>query len=88
MISLTLGIVIHASARQDSPAEFLMQRLGLTPRLFRGVTEPTLARWPSIQHWISMHPDTSSFRILDDMASEFPKRPKNRCLRRGVSHVI
>jgi hypothetical protein len=66
------GLVVHASARQQSTADFLMCRMGLTPPLWQGVTEPALQRWPSIQHWLTTHPETTSYRILDDMASEFP----------------
>lgn len=86
-----VGIVVHASAREESPADFLRQRLHLTPQVFKGVTEPSLARWPSIQHWISTHPDTSSFRILDDQASEFPDPAPSELIlcegRKGVSEI-
>lgn len=67
-----IGLVIHASARQHSSAVFLMGRMGLTPPLWQGVTEPSLPRWPSIQHWLTTHPETISYRILDDIASDFP----------------
>jgi hypothetical protein len=65
-------LVIHASARHHSDADFLARRLGvLTPRVL-GVTEPRLPRWESIKAWLAGHPQVSSHRILDDMPAEFP----------------
>lgn len=66
-------LVIHASARQSSPGSFLVQRLGAAASICLGVTDPKLARWPSIAHWLSSHPEVRRFCILDDMPSEFPK---------------
>ena len=66
-----VGIVVHASARQQSSSDFLMRRMGLAPPIWQGVTDPSLPRWPSIQAWLATH-ETASFRILDDAASEFP----------------
>lgn len=86
-----LGIVVHASARQESSADFLRQRLRFTTQVFKGVTEPSLARWPSIQHWVLTHPETSSYRILDDQASEFPDPAPSELIlcdgRKGVSEI-
>ena len=87
-----IGIVVHASARQHTSPDFLMHRLGLAPPLWQGTTDPTLARWPSIQRWLATHPETTSCRILDDAASEFPTpAPAELILcdpRRGVSDPV
>lgn len=67
-----LRIVIHASYRRSSPADFLSDRLGFGKELCLGVTKPKLDRWPSIQDWIEDNPWIESFRVLDDQANEFP----------------
>ena len=68
-----LRIVIHASARRTSPADFLCAQLGLGKGLCLGVTNPRLERWTSIRDWIENYPLIESFRVLDDQAHEFPE---------------
>ncbi len=74
-----VSLVVHASARRTSPAEFIGKRLELSSsgfaHLYAGVTPPQLDRWASIQAWLEEHPDVGSFRILDDQAGEFPSPP-------------
>lgn len=84
-----LRVVIHASYRKSSPADFLRERLGLSKKLCLGVTNPRLERWASIQDWVKCRPWVESFRVLDDQAYEFPDpAPAELILcdgRRGVS---
>lgn len=68
-----MHIVIHASYRRISPADFLREQLGLGKDLCLGVTHPRLERWASIQDWVKGRPWIESFRVLDDQAWEFPK---------------
>lgn len=68
-------LVIHASARHNSPEAFLRERLGIPASRWAGVTPPRLSRWPSIQSWLEGNPETNHFRILDDQANEFPDPP-------------
>lgn len=72
-------LVVHASARRTSPAEFIGKRLELrsagVAQLYAGVTSPRLDRWASIQAWLAEHSEVRSFRILDDQAGEFPSPP-------------
>lgn len=68
-------LVVHASARQNSPEAFLRDRLGISATRWAGVTPPQLSRWPSIQAWLQENPETSQFRILDDQSTEFPDPP-------------
>ncbi len=67
-----LRIVIHASYRRSSPADFLRERLGFGKDLCLGVTNPRLERWASIQEWVKGRPWIETFRVLDDQAREFP----------------
>jgi hypothetical protein len=74
-----MQLVVHASARRTSHAEFIGKRLehrsaGFA-QLYAGVTPPRLDRWASIQAWLAEHPEIGSFRILDDQAGEFPSPP-------------
>jgi hypothetical protein len=82
-------LVVHASARQNSPADFLRDRLGVPESRWAGVTSPRLDRWPSIRAWLQEHPETSQFRVLDDQAAEFPDPPPAELIlcagRTGVS---
>ena len=82
-------VVIHASYRRNSPEDFLRERLGFDKDLCLGVTNPRLARWPSIQGWIKDRQWIESYRILDDQAGEFPEpAPAELILcdgRRGLS---
>jgi len=84
-----LRIVIHASYRKTSTADFLRERLGFGKEICLGVTNPRLERWASIQDWVKGRPWVESFRILDDQAFEFPDpRPAELILcdgRRGLS---
>lgn len=66
----SVGVVVHASARQTSPAEFLRDRLRLSPEMWCGVTDPKLSRWESILKWVDEHRVTN-YRILDDQPGEF-----------------
>lgn len=72
-------IVVHASARRTSTADFIGTRLGLgrvgPGSLYAGVTSPSLERWPSIQAWVAQRPEVTSYCVLDDQASEFPSPP-------------
>lgn len=66
-------LVVHASARQHSPSDFLISRMGpLAPRVL-GVTPPRLGRWPSIVEWLAARPQVQDYCILDDAAGEFPQ---------------
>ena len=83
-----VGIVVHASAREHSSEEFLRHRLGLPEALWRGTTSPNLGRWLSIRAWLEDHPETRSYRILDDQPGEFPPGLPELILcdgRKGVS---
>ncbi|WP_197026486.1 HAD domain-containing protein [Hylemonella gracilis] len=86
-----LRIVVHASYRRTSSAEFLRTRLGFGKDIYLGVTKPTLDRWPSIQEWTKGRPWVKSFRILDDQAFEFPEPPPAELIlcdgRRGLSEA-
>lgn len=68
-------VVIHASYRRATPADFLRERLGFDQEICLGVTNPKLERWPSIKHWLQENPGVESFRILDDQVVEFPFPP-------------
>lgn len=70
-----LGLVVHASAREHSPADFIRDRLGIPLNLWRGVTPPGLERWPSIEAWLACNRDVTDFLILDDQIEEFPASP-------------
>jgi hypothetical protein len=65
-------LVVHASARQHSPADFLIQRLGTLGQLVLGVTAPRLARHASVLDWLAEHPEVEDWRVLDDCPTEFP----------------
>jgi hypothetical protein len=45
-------LVVHASARQNSPEAFLRERLEVPASRWAGITPPRLSRWPSIQAWL------------------------------------
>uniref|UniRef100_UPI0035B0FDB9 HAD domain-containing protein n=1 Tax=Hylemonella sp. TaxID=2066020 RepID=UPI0035B0FDB9 len=68
-----LRIVIHASYRKTSPADFLREQLGFGKEICLGVTNPRLERWASIQDWVKGRPWIESFRVVDDQAWEFPE---------------
>lgn len=72
-------LVVHASARRTSSAEFIGTRLELSnvglAHLYAGVTPAKFDRWASIQAWLAEHPAVESYRILDDQAGEFPSPP-------------
>lgn len=84
-----LRVVIHASYRRATPADFLRERLGFSEEICLGVTNPKLERWPSIEHWLQENPGVESFRILDDQMVEFPFPPPEELIlcdgRRGLS---
>lgn len=67
-----VSVVIHASSRRATPADFLRQRLGFDEAQCLGVTNIRMDRWPSIQHWLEHNPWVESYRILDDQKMEFP----------------
>ena len=67
-------VVIHSSWRYDYSVELLRQLLGeLGPGLL-GVT-PLGQRYESITKFLSKNEAISDYRILDDMADEFPRDP-------------
>lgn len=84
-------VVIHASYRRATPADFLRQRLGFDETQCLGVTNPRMDRWPSIQDWLQQNPWVESYRILDDQEMEFPSPPPPELIlcdsRRGLTDL-
>ena len=66
-----IQVVVHASARDHTPAETIVFQLGAVGILFAGVVEPKVARWEAIQEYLDRHPG-ADYRILDDAPAEFP----------------
>lgn len=67
-----VALVVHSTWRHEYDDEELREVLGvLGPRLI-GATSRNLQRWESIRAWLEDHPTYTSYRILDDDASEFP----------------
>ena len=67
-------VVIHSSWRYEYSVDLLRELLGqLGPRLL-GVT-PLGQRYKSITEFLSHGDAISDYRILDDMAEEFPQDP-------------
>jgi hypothetical protein len=65
-------VVIHSSWREHQSVEHLRGQMGKVGSRLLGVT-PQGARYDSIVAYLAAHPDVQGFRILDDMASEFPQ---------------
>jgi hypothetical protein len=65
-------LVVHASARDHSTADWITARLGALGKRVIGLATPRIPRWKAIKQYLAVNPQISSYRILDDAAGEFP----------------
>jgi len=66
-------LVVHASARDHSSAEWIVERLGtLGQQRVLGVAAPRIPRWEAIKQYLAANSQIASYRILDDTPGEFP----------------
>ena len=65
-------VVVHASARDHSSQTWIEERLGPLGERVIGLAKPKVPRWEAIKQYVSTNPQISDYRILDDMAGEFP----------------
>ena len=66
-----IQVVVHASARDHTPAETIVAQLGAVGIAVADVAEPKIPRWEAIQKYLERHPG-ADYRILDDAPAEFP----------------
>lgn len=66
-------LVVHSSWRQLIPESEVQALMGPLGHRFTGITNPTVARWASIQSAVAdRNLQPGSWLVLDDHASEFP----------------
>lgn len=72
-------IVVHSTWRHEYNLEELRELLGRLGARVISAT-PAAPRLQSIEMWLAEHPEVSNFRILDDDAADFYRKPSELIL--------